>query len=129
MRTTVTTIAGSMLAAFMLLVLIGCGGNPAPANTDNSAGNSNKAATANDSSEWWCIEHAVPEHLCGVCNAAYGAECKKKGDWCEEHGMPDSQCFVHHPELKEKFAMMYRSRYSSEPPAVQKESDEHHDDH
>ncbi|MGE0432140.1 MAG: RND transporter [Planctomycetota bacterium] len=127
MRMIATTLTGSALA-LALLLLIGCGAKPAPGSNDNSASD-NKAATANDASEWWCIEHAVPEHLCGVCNAAYGAECKKKSDWCEEHGMPDSQCFAHHPELQEKFAMMYRNRYGAEPPAVQKEDDEHHDDH
>ena len=70
---------------------------------------------------WWCDEHGVPEEVCGQCNAKYAAECKKKGDWCKEHDRPDSQCFIHHPELKEKFAAQYRVKYGKEPPPTEDE--------
>ena len=82
---------------------------------------------AHGHSGWWCAEHGVPEEMCGQCSAKVAAECKKKGDWCEEHDRPDSQCFVHHPELKEKFAAQYRAKYGKEPPPT--EDEEKNDNH
>ncbi len=76
---------------------------------------------ARDHSGWWCAEHGVPEEICGQCSAKAAAECKKKGDWCKDHDRPDSQCFIHHPDLKEKFAAQYRAKYGKEPPPVQDE--------
>jgi hypothetical protein len=80
-----------------------------------------------DHGGWWCAEHGVPEEICGQCSAKVAAECKKKGDWCKEHDRPDSQCFVHHPELKEKFAAQYRAKYGKEPPPL--EDEEKNDNH
>src|SRR5437660_1313458 len=79
------------------------------------------AKKTGDHSGWWCDEHGVPEEICGQCNARYAAECKQKGDWCAEHDRPDSQCFLHHPELKEKFAAQYRAKYGEEPPPTEDE--------
>jgi hypothetical protein len=73
-------------------------------------------------SGWWCDEHGVPEGLCGQCDAKLAAQFKKKGDWCTEHDRPDSQCFIHHPELKARFAAMYRAKYGKEPPPMEDES-------
>jgi len=72
-------------------------------------------------SGWWCDEHGVPEGMCGQCDAKLAAEFQKKGDWCKEHDRPDSQCFIHHPELKEKFAAIYRAKYGKEPPPMEDE--------
>ena len=79
-------------------------------------------AKDHDHSGWWCDEHAVPEEICGQCNAKVAAEFKKKGDWCKEHDRPDSQCFVCHPELKEKFAAQYRAKYGKESPPTEDET-------
>jgi hypothetical protein len=77
---------------------------------------------AHDHSGWWCAEHGIPEAICGLCNTEYAAECQRKGDWCKEHDRPESQCFICHPELKEKFAEQYRTKYGKEPPPVESET-------
>lgn len=77
-------------------------------------------------SGWWCDEHGVPEGVCGQCNAKLAAEFKRKHDWCFEHDRPESQCFVHHPQLKEKFAAMYRAKYGKEPPPMEDEAKKDH---
>jgi len=74
-----------------------------------------------DHSGWWCDEHGVPEEVCGQCSAKVAKEAKAKGDWCSQHERPDSQCFLCHPELKEKFAAMYRAKYGKEPPLTEDE--------
>jgi hypothetical protein len=111
------------LLAVSLLVLGGCSkGDP---KGDPKAGQTKATSTpvaakkVDDHSGWWCDEHGVPEEICGQCNAKYAAECKKKGDWCEKHDRPDSQCFICHPELKEKFAAVYRAKYGKEPPPIE----------
>src|SRR5207302_9682492 len=81
------------------------------------------AATKGDKKDhdhggWWCDEHGVPEEVCGQCNAKVAAEFRKRGDWSKEHDRPDSQCFVCHPDLKEKFAALYRAKYGKEPPEL-----------
>jgi hypothetical protein len=76
------------------------------------------AKDGHDHSGWWCDEHGVPEEVCGQCSAKVAKEAKAKGDWCSKHDRPDSQCFVCHPDLKEKFAAMYRAKYGKEPPPV-----------
>ena len=87
-------------------------------NADQVATNSKE----HDHSGWWCDEHGVPEAICGQCSDKYAAECKKKGDWCQQHDRPDSQCFIRHPELKEKFAAEYRAKYGKEPPPIEEET-------
>ena len=90
-----------------------------------------RVAKADDNKEsvskhtgWWCDEHGVPEAVCGQCSGKVAAECKKKGDWCKEHDRPDSQCFVCHPELKEKFVVVYRAKYGKEPPPMEEPTKE-----
>ena len=65
---------------------------------------------------YWCSEHGVPEEICAQCDSKLAAEFQKKGDWCEEHNRPDSQCFIHHPELEEKFIAQYEAKYGEKPP-------------
>lgn len=66
---------------------------------------------------FWCVEHGVPEKICGQCHPDVAAEFQKKGDWCEEHKRPDSQCFIHHPELRDKFIAQYEAKFGEKPPA------------
>jgi hypothetical protein len=106
-------------AALVLLLVVagltvcGCGGAKGP-----EAGK--QAITAEDSScsvaENWCLEHRVPEDLCGQCNAKVAAECRQKGDWCKEHNRPQSQCFLCNPKLEAKFAAEYEAKYGKKPP-------------
>ena len=67
----------------------------------------------------WCKEHGVPESVCAQCNESLVAGFKSKGDWCKEHSKPESQCFECHPELKDKFAAAFKTKYGKEPPAVE----------
>jgi len=116
------------LAVLMAIVLAAAGCNRSETNSrrgddktrvakaeDNQDGNSKHSG-------WWCDEHGVPEGVCGQCNSKLAAEFKRKGDWCNEHDRPESQCFIHHPELKEKFAAMYRAKYGKEPPSMEDEA-------
>lgn len=66
---------------------------------------------------YWCAEHGVPEEICAQCNTKLAADFQEKGDWCEEHNRPDSQCFIHHPELEEKFIAQYEAKFGEKPPA------------
>jgi hypothetical protein len=66
--------------------------------------------------ENWCVEHGVPEDMCGQCNAKVAAECQKNGDWCKEHNRPKSQCFVCNPKLADKFVAEYEVKYGKKPP-------------
>ena len=59
--------------------------------------------------------------MCAQCNAKLAAEFKKKGDWCREHDRPESQCFLCHPELKEKFAAQYGAKFGKEAPPIEEE--------
>lgn len=52
------------------------------------------------SHEDWCVEHAVPESQCTLCNPSLAAAFKATGDWCGEHGLPESQCLKCNPDLK-----------------------------
>jgi hypothetical protein len=108
----------SLLAA-SLVVLGGCSNDDPKAGQSKGTSTPVAAKKVDDHSGWWCDEHGVPEEICGQCNAKYAAECKKKGDWCEKHDRPDSQCFICHPELKEKFAALYRAKYGKEPPPIE----------
>jgi hypothetical protein len=111
----------SSLLAVSLLVLGGCSKDDPKAGQTKATSTPVAAKKVDDHSGWWCDEHGVPEEICGQCNAKYAAECKKRGDWCEKHDRPDSQCFICHPELKEKFAAMYRAKYGKEPPPIEDE--------
>jgi hypothetical protein len=109
------------LAPLLLVVLAGCGKEVPKAKQANTGPTPVAEKKGDDHSGWWCDEHSVPEEICGQCNAKYATEYKKKGDWCEKHDRPDSQCFICHPELREKFAAIYRGKYGKEPPPVQEE--------
>jgi cobalt-zinc-cadmium efflux system membrane fusion protein len=105
-------------ASFPLVVLgalaiSGCGGAKGP-----EAGK--QAMPAADSSSTvavnWCVEHGVPEDICGQCNAKVAADCQQKGDWCKEHNRPESQCFLCNPKLADRFAAEYEAKYGKKPP-------------
>lgn len=70
---------------------------------------------------YWCVEHGIPEEICAQCNSKLAAEFQEKGDWCEEHSRPDSQCFIHHPELEDKFIAQYEAKFGEKPPARETE--------
>ena len=77
-----------------------------------------QSSSGHDHSGWWCGEHGVPEHQCGLCDPKVAAALKKKGDWCTEHDRPDSQCFICHPEHEAKFAALYEAKYGKAPPKM-----------
>ena len=117
-RTNRTGTVLVVLVAAVAVMTVGCGKEKEP----EKVAQAQPGDKAPDHSGWWCAEHGVPEDICGQCSAKAAADCKKKGDWCEEHDRPDSQCFIHHPELKEKFAALYRTKYGKEPPALEDET-------
>jgi hypothetical protein len=102
-----------VLLAGVAVVAVGCG------KEKEKVAQAQDGPKGHDHSGWWCAEHGVPEAICGQCNADYAAECQKKGDWCKEHQRPESQCFICRPELKEKFAEQYRTKYGKEPPPME----------
>jgi hypothetical protein len=124
MMSTLWKSAGqAMLIGAIAIVGGGCGSEKAePAKAQAAEVQLAARPATHDHSSWWCDEHGVPEEMCGQCNAKFAAECKKKGDWCAVHDRPASQCFIHHPELKEKFAALYRAKYGKEPPPVEEEN-------
>jgi hypothetical protein len=102
------------LLAVAGMTISGCSGSGA------EGPEAGKQATPADSScsvaENWCIEHGVPEDICGQCNAKVAAECQRKGDWCKEHNRPESQCFLCNPKLEAKFVAEYEMKYGKKPP-------------
>jgi hypothetical protein len=107
--------ASFLLLGLGALVVGGCGGagakGPETGKPQTPAADSSCSVAEN-----WCIEHGVPEDICGQCNAKYAAQCREKGDWCKQHNRPESQCFPCHPELKAKFAAEYEVKYGKKPP-------------
>ena len=107
------------MIAVVALMVGGCGSSA------TKGPESPKSATpAADSSAVainWCVEHGVPEDICGQCNPKVAAECQKKGDWCKEHNRPESQCFLCNPKLADKFAAEYEAKYGKNPPKPEKE--------
>jgi hypothetical protein len=93
----------------------GCGGGQTPGppagKPATPAADSSRAAAEN-----WCIEHGVPEDICGRCSPKAAAECQRKGDWCKGHNRPQSQCFLCRPELQATFAAEYEAKYGKKPP-------------
>jgi hypothetical protein len=67
-----------------------------------------------------CTKDAPNEQAKGQTTMAAKADDSVKW-WCKEHNRPDSQCFICHPELKEKFAAQYRAKYGKEPPLMEEE--------
>jgi cobalt-zinc-cadmium efflux system membrane fusion protein len=117
MKTTMTLSAGLMS---LVVFSTGCGQASAPPPTAAAPDHDHPAQPAlahqHDESGWWCTEHGVPEHLCGLCDSKLAAEFQKKGDWCKEHDRPDSQCFVCHPEYAARFAAQYEAKFGKQPP-------------
>lgn len=119
------TRRGSLSAtALGVLLLVGCGqGEAEPVAASGEAGHEH-GEDGHDHGEdghnlhgYWCVEHGVPEEICGQCSSKVAAEFQEKGDWCEEHNRPDSQCFIHHPELAETFIAQYEAKFGEKPPA------------
>ena len=49
--------------------------------------------------ELWCNEHSLPEDECFICHP----ELRQKGRlWCNEHGRYEDRCWLCHPELEDK---------------------------
>ncbi len=115
-------------AALGLLLLVGCGqGDTEPVAASGEAGHDH-GEEGHDHGEdghnlhgYWCVEHGVPEGICARCNTKLAADFQEKGDWCEEHNRPDSQCFIHHPELEDKFIAQYVAKFGEKPPAREAE--------
>jgi len=110
----------SLFTVPLLLALVGCSKQPdAPAAVEQQTTGTQAAAETSgghDHGGWWCVEHGVPEEICGLCDSKLAAEFQRKGDWCKEHDRPDSQCFECHPELKATFAARYQAKYGAPPP-------------
>jgi hypothetical protein len=98
----------------IMLSVAGCGGTDA---TSREASRPAPADAACNVAENWCVEHGVPEDICGQCNPKVAAECQRKGDWCKEHNRPQSQCFLCNPKLQAKFAAEYEVKYGKKLPA------------
>jgi hypothetical protein len=110
----VQTVSFSTVALGALAVA-GCGG--AGANGPDAAKSATPVTDSSSSvAENWCVEHGVPEDICGQCNAKVAAQCQQKGDWCKEHSRPKSQCFLCDPKLEAKFAAEYEAKYGKKPP-------------
>jgi cobalt-zinc-cadmium efflux system membrane fusion protein len=95
------------------LLVAGCSNEPA---ANSRQENDVVAVGSNDHSGWWCVEHAIPESECSMCNAKVAATAREKGDWCEEHQRARSQCFVCDPTLAEKYARLYEAKFGTAPP-------------
>ncbi len=99
------------LAAIMGLVMTGCGTSETP-ETQTPPGDGSIDYLSRD----WCVEHAVPESQCGMCNSDLAVAFQQKGDWCQEHNRPESQCFKCDPSRAEKFAKDYETKFGTKPP-------------
>jgi hypothetical protein len=106
------------LLALAGILITGCGQPEADvadgAKTDNQQVAKNEKK--DDHSGWWCVEHGIPEDDCSLCSVKVAEQKKKDGDWCKKHDRADSQCFICHPERKEYYAKLYRTKYGEEPP-------------
>ena len=115
------SVLGLVGVSLAIIVFVGCAqdaGDPV------AQGEKNDATEAQHDEEehglhggYWCVEHGVPEDVCGICDTQLAADFQKKGDWCDEHGRPDSQCFICHPEYEEKFIAQYEAKFGEKPPA------------
>jgi hypothetical protein len=115
----------------VVAVALGCGGEQAadppkkPAKTDGSAvktvektetKTTEVAKKEHDHSGWWCDEHGVPEAECSVCQGTVFKKLKPD-EICKNH--PDrakAQCFICNPDLRAKYAAVYRAKYDKDPP-------------
>ncbi len=107
--------ASVLLLGLAVLMVGGCGGagtkEPQAGKPATPMADSSHAVAVN-----WCVEHGMPEDICGQCNPKVAAECQKKGDWCKEHNRPESQCFLCNPKLADKFIAEYEAKYGHKPP-------------
>lgn len=115
-----------LLLGVSALSLMGCQRSSSPTNTtsksEKQAAPMSTSEQEHDHSQWWCVEHEVPEEECGLCNPRLAAEMVRRGDWCQQHNRPDSQCFECHPDYRERFAEKYRARYGQNPPTPPRRS-------
>lgn len=121
------TLMGALLVASVSLS--GCG-EPAkkpPAADAHDHDHAHDHGHGHTHGEWWCSEHGVPEHLCGLCSPKLAEEMKKKKDWCTKHDRPDSQCFICHPDYESHFIDLYKAKYGKNPPKA--EPHDHKEDH
>ena len=112
------------LVAISMIWLTGCG-STATTESDSQVkpSQASEKSDTHEHSGWWCVEHGVPEHECGLCDSKVAAACKKRGDWCEKHHRPNSQCFVCQPELAAKFAARYEAKFGKKPAALEPEEE------
>ncbi len=55
--------------------------------------------TSSHQKELWCEEHDMPEKECFICHP----ELRQKGRlWCNEHGRYEDRCWLCHPDLEDK---------------------------
>jgi hypothetical protein len=113
MRARLWSHAAVLLLGLAMFAAGGCG---AESSTGAGAGKPVAGAACNVA-ENWCVEHGVPEDICGQCNAKVAADFKQKGDWCREHNRPESQCFLCNPKLQTRFVAEYEAKYGKKPPA------------
>src|SRR5687767_115826 len=92
-------IALSALFATAALVLtLGAAAFAEPPASAPSAGKPPAAGAARDPKRLWCAEHEAYEDECFICHP----ELREKGRlWCSEHGRYEDRCFLCHPELRE----------------------------
>ena len=110
--------SASLVSLALVAVLLGgCG--EATKKTDGTKAAKSAAESPAAVAENWCVEHGVPEDICGRCNAKVAADCQQQGDWCKEHERPESQCFLCNPKLVDKFAAEYEAKYGKQPPKPQ----------
>jgi hypothetical protein len=101
-----------VLLALGVAALVGCGKTGAPEKPSGKQA----AKPVSEAPVNWCVEHGVPEDICGQCDAKVAADFKQKGDWCKAHNRPESQCFLCNPKLEAKFADEYEMKYGKQPP-------------
>ncbi len=106
------------LASLLLLLCFAVSGCGKSESTTPKTGQASDEKTVKVNEDW-CVEHGIPESVCTLCDNKVAAEYKKKGDWCKEHDRAKSQCFLCHPELEEKFAAQYETKYGHKPPKIQ----------
>jgi hypothetical protein len=109
---------GVTLLLTSAFVLLGCGQSaPEPVKVTAKTRTEVAGKTADHADEWWCEEHGIPEHMCGLCDAKYRAAEKAKGDWCEIHQRLKSQCFKCDPTLYERiFEPKYVEKFGGKKP-------------
>lgn len=118
-----TKTVGILLFTIVLGCVVASGCGQDKENGSASVDHGDSTAQKNEDSlhglhdGYWCVEHGVPEEVCGRCDTTLAAKFQEDGDWCFEHNRPESQCFIHHPEYEEKFIAQYEAKFGKKPPA------------